>query len=120
MSDNSGELVPPEEILTPPRSEVSSTSWIVVAKHRRINQDWEDLLLVFPENSSRCYQYLSNTPIVRQPGRVFPLKVKNYKGAWEYELTKSARVFYIPEPEKRKVIVYYAGKHPKKNAPFPL
>lgn len=116
-------LVPPEENLTPPREQNSSESrnfvWIVVAKNRRINKDWEDLLLCFPENTRRCYEDLCQAPMKRQPGRVFPLKGKKYQGAWEYELTKSERVFYIPYLEKRKVVVYYAGKHPKRNAPFP-
>ena len=119
MSDNLEGLAPPEEKLTPPSSQNSTSLWIVIAKNRRINKDWEDLILVFPENTRRCYEDLCNAPMTRQPGRVFPLKGKKYKGAWEYELTKSERVFYVPEPEKRKVIVYYAGKHPKSKAPFP-
>jgi hypothetical protein len=47
-----------------------------------------------------------------------PLKGKKYAGAWEYELTDEDRVFYVPDPQARKVTVYYAGKHPV-TAPFP-
>ncbi|MBW4617789.1 MAG: hypothetical protein KME17_00180 [Cyanosarcina radialis HA8281-LM2] len=50
--------------------------------------------------------------------RVFPLKGKLYMGAWEYEVTSSDRVFYVPDAERQKVVVYYAGKHPKA-APTP-
>jgi hypothetical protein len=40
------------------------------------------------------------------------LKGKLYKGAWEYEVTKGDRVFYVPDEQQLKVVVYYAGKHP--------
>jgi hypothetical protein len=86
--------------------------------NRRVNRDWEALLARAPENTRRCYRDLSIAPMVRKPRRVFPLKGKLYKGAWEYEVTSSDRVFYVPDPERRKVIVYYAGKHPKA-APTP-
>lgn len=56
--------------------------------------------------------------MVRKPRRVFPLKGKLYQGAWEYEVTSSDRVFYVPDEHKRKVLVYYAGTHPK-SAPTP-
>jgi hypothetical protein len=54
----------------------------------------------------------------RKSGRVFPLKGKLYQGAWEYEVSSGDRVFYIPDSEKQKVIVYYAGEHIKP-APIP-
>ncbi|MEG3863922.1 hypothetical protein [Microcoleus sp. herbarium12] len=125
-------IIPPEESLTapptPPSEEkenpaeiiaqLSESSWLVVAKNRRVNRDWEALLLRAPENTRRCYQDLCSSPMVRKPKRVFPLKGKLYKGAWEYEVTSSDRVFYVPDEEKRKVLVYYAGKHPK-SAPTP-
>jgi hypothetical protein len=125
-------VIPPEESLTapptPPSEEkenpaeiiaqLSESSWLVVAKNRRVNRDWEALLLRAPENTRRCYQDLCSSPMVRKPKRVFPLKGKLYKGAWEYEVTSSDRVFYVPDEEKRKVLVYYAGKHPK-SAPTP-
>ena len=126
------ELVePPEEPLTPPRTkpsakenevkliaQVPASPWLVVAKNRRVNRDWEALMLRASENTRRCYQDLCNAPMARQPKRVFPLKGKLYKGAWEYEVTSSDRVFYVPDEDQRKVLVYYAGSHPK-SAPFP-
>lgn len=128
---SSGLLVPPEEELTAPptpadtqknlteqATEVFVSPWLVVAKNRRVNRDWEALLLRAPENTRRCYEDLCNAPTVRKPKRVFPLKGKLYKGAWEYEVTSSERVFYVPDEENRKVFVYYAGKHPK-TAPTP-
>jgi hypothetical protein len=46
------------------------------------------------------------------------LKGKRYKGAWEYEVTKGDRGFYVPDAQQQKVVVYYAGEH-RKNAPLP-
>ncbi len=109
---------PPFVKLTDPAlSEIEST-WLVVAKNRRVNRDWEALIQRHPENTRRCYEDLSTAPTTRQPGRVFPLKGQLYKGAWEYEVTKGDRVFYVPDEEHLKVVVYYAGKHPN-SAPTP-
>lgn len=113
-------IEPPEVKLTAPElSEISETSdipetentWLVVAKNRRVNRDWEALMQRHPENSSRCYNDLSTAPTTRQPRRVFPLKGKKYKGVWEYEVTGGDRVFYIPDENQLKVVVFYAGKH---------
>lgn len=128
-------VVPPEELLIVPsestpiksnteaelesRVQVPQTQWLVLARNRRVNRDWEALLLRAPENARRCYEDLCNAPMLRQPKRVFPLKGKRYKGAWEYEVTSGERVFYVPDPQRLKVVVYYAGEHPKKNAPTP-
>jgi hypothetical protein len=128
MSGNTPEEVteniePPEVILTAPQlsetSEVSETLeitetdtiWLVVAKNRRVNRDWEALMQRYPENSSRCYHDLSTAPTNRQPGRVFPLKGRKYQGVWEYEVAKGDRVFYVPNEDLLKVVIFYAGKH---------
>lgn len=89
-------VIPPEEALTAPLKPVSAkenatdvilqlseSPWLVVAKNRRVNRDWEALLLRAPENTRRCYQDLCTSPMVRKPKRVFPLKGKLYEGAWE-------------------------------------
>lgn len=126
---NPEDVVPPEVCLTAPSSKASNLKnnseeslnvprWVVVARNRRVNKDWEKLLLLCPENAIRCYEDLCTAPMVRQPKRVFPLRGKRYKGAWEYEITGGERVFYNPDPQKLKVEVYYAGKHPKE-APIP-
>ena len=121
----------PEEPLTPPltrpipeENEVEQaiqtpiSSWLVVAKSRRVNRDWEALLLRAPENARRCYDHLCFNPMERKAGRIFPLKGKLYRGAWEYEVTSGDRVFYVPDEEAHKVVVYYAGEHIK-TAPIP-
>lgn len=129
--DDSEAVVPPEEELTAPSTPLSAEEnetgqatqepappWLVVAKNRRVNRDWEALLLRAPENARRCYEHLCSTPMLRVPRRVFPLKGKNYRGGWEYEVTSGDRVFYVPDEENRKVLVYYAGVHPK-STPIP-
>jgi hypothetical protein len=124
MSENQPEntitenVEPPEVKLTAPALSEAESTWLVVAKNRRVNRDWEALIQSHPEKTRRRYEDLCTAPTTRQPGRVFPLKGKPYKGVWEYEVTKGDRVFYIPDEEPRKVVVYYAGKHPK-SAPIP-
>jgi hypothetical protein len=113
-----GNVEPPEVELTAPILSDTKITWLVVAKNRRVNREWEDLMERHPENCCRCYKDLCTAPTTRQPGRVFPLKGKPYRGAWEYEVTSGDRVFYVPHQEELKVVVYYAGKHPK-TAPTP-
>ncbi|GAX45561.1 hypothetical protein NIES4075_65820 [Tolypothrix sp. NIES-4075] len=108
MSENPSEdpiienVEPPEVKLTAPALSEIENTWLVVAKNRRVNRDWEALMQRHLENSRRCYEDLCTTPKTRQPGRVFPLKGKLYKGAWEYEVTKGDRVFYVPDQEQLK------------------
>jgi hypothetical protein len=49
--------------------------------------------------------------MTRYPKRVFPLRGSKYRGIWEYEVTSGDRVFYKPDASRKKVIVFYAGKH---------
>ena len=89
MSDNQAEnpivenVEPPEVKLTAPELSEIQNTWLVVAKNRWVNRDWETLMQRHPENTCRCYENLCTAPTTRQPGRVFPLKGKLYKGAWE-------------------------------------
>jgi hypothetical protein len=108
------DIIPPEEQLIPPQyADIPKNAWTVVARNRKVNRRWEELIARAPENTRRCYRDLCTAPMVRQPGRVFPLKYKKYQGVWEYEVSSGDRVFYIPDEAQRKVIVYYAGKHIK-------
>ena len=106
-------IEPPEVALEAHFSFIKTKLWLVVAKNRRVNRDWIDLIQRNPQNSLRCYDDLCSRPTYKQVGRVFELRGKPYKGAWEYEVSKGDRVFYTVDEEKKKVIVYYAGKHPK-------
>jgi hypothetical protein len=114
----SADIIHPERILTSP-SEPVKHSWLVVAKNSSVNRSWEDMLSRYPENSKKCYEHLCLHPTQRQRGRIFPMRGKKYKGAWEYELTSGARVFYVPDLSIKKVVVYFAGEHPKGKSPKP-
>jgi hypothetical protein len=104
----------PEDIeLTAPTSFNEEKTWKVVAKNKKVNKSWEDLMQRYPENTTRCYQDLSTSPTLKKPRRVFPLRGQQYRGIWEYEVTSGDRVFYIPDEDNKKVFVFYAGKHPK-------
>lgn len=102
---------PPEELLEPPEDTEEDSDWLVVARNRRVKKGWDSLAKKYPENLQRCYEDLSTQPMQRRRGRIFPLKGKKYKGAWEYELTGGARIFYVPDEAEKKVVVYYAGEH---------
>ncbi len=117
-TDSTTDIEPPFVELTAPNVSDLKITWLVIAKNRRVNREWEALMERYPENCCRCYQNLCTAPTTRQPGRVFPLKGKLYRGAWEYEVAKGDRVYYVPDEEQLKVVVYYAGKHPKP-APTP-
>lgn len=67
MSDAS--VNPPEELLTQPSVDApaSSGAWLVVARNRRVNRDWEALVDRSPENALRWYKYLRQWPITRYP-----------------------------------------------------
>nr|WP_063842325.1 tetratricopeptide repeat protein [Hassalia byssoidea] len=91
------------EISETPETTETEKNWLVVAKNRWVNRDWEALMQRHAENSSRCYHDLHTAPTNRQPGRVFSLKGKKYKGVWEYEVSKGDRVFYIPNEEGVKL-----------------
>jgi hypothetical protein len=111
---------PPEELLTAPAGDTLEGlgGWLVVARNRRVNRDWEVLIDRSPENALRWYKYLRKRPTTRYPGRVFPLRGSAYRGAWECEVTGGDRVYYVPDDAAKKVVVYYAGSH-SKSAPRP-
>jgi hypothetical protein len=114
MTDLNLSLEPPEKILDIEEKSYDAV-WAVVGSNSRVVKNWRELVLSCPENTIRCYKHLSQNPMQRSRGRIFPLRGKQFKGAWEYEITGADRVFYVPLPDKKKVVVYYAGKHPVKN-----
>ena len=119
FDSNTASVEPPEEELTAPCSFDQEFSWLVVARNRKVNRAWGELIARCPEKAKKCYEYLHTQPVTKVRGRIFPLKGKLYQGSWEYEISTGDRVFYIPNEETKKVVVYYAGKHPKGNVPLP-
>ena len=106
---------PPEEPLTKPPEVAADDEgrWLVLARNGRVNRNWEALIDRSPESALRWYKYLRVCPTTRYPGRVFPLRGSVYRGAWECEVTNGDRIYYVPHEAAKKVVVYYAGPHPK-------
>lgn len=100
-------------------AQIRPDAWTVVAHTRRVQKDWQKLIRRAPDICEKCYVYLSENPTRHVPGNIFPLKGKKYAGAWEYKFSTGDRVFYVPIEAERKVVVYYAGEHPKGAVPFP-
>jgi len=110
----------PDQVLQLSREEYADNDrWIVFAYNRRVQKSWEKMMNRVPESLERCLEDLCTQPMQRYPKRVFPLKRRPYKGAWEYEVTGGDRVYYVPNPETRQVIVYYADVHPNPPSPKP-
>lgn len=67
--DPSPSVEPPEEELADPdldqtqRAQGDLGEWVVVAKNRRVNRDWLDLIQRHPENAKRCYEFLKRHPM---------------------------------------------------------
>ncbi|MFG6097338.1 hypothetical protein SPB21_18885 [Leptothoe sp. ISB3NOV94-8A] len=92
--------------------------WQVVFKNNSVRKAWKELEQRFPSAAKRCKKHLELTPLARITGSVFPLKGKKYKGKWEYEVSEGDRVYYFPKEGELKVMVFYAGTHPKKTPEF--
>ena len=93
--------------------------WTVFAYNSRVQKSWEKMMVRVPDNLNRCLEDLCTQPMQRELKRLFSLRGKPYKGAWEYKVTGGARVYYVPNPETRQVIVYYADAHPNPPSPKP-
>lgn len=93
--------------------------WTVFAYNSRVQKSWEKMMVRVPDNLNRCLEDLCTQPMQRELKRLFPLKGKAYKGAWEYKVTGGDRIYYVVNPETHRVIVYYADEHPNPPSPRP-
>ncbi len=116
-------LPSPKEVLigeTKKKSTIENTPWKLFAISKRVLKTWKSLVKRCPEESTECYRIISNNALQRKRGVYFPLRGKDYKGGWEYRVNGADRLFCKPIKESKRVIVYYADKHPKGgNAPTP-
>lgn len=74
MSDNPSEQEISEDNfesseveLTAPKLSNINKIWTVVAKNKRINKQWEDLMQRSPQNTTRSYQDLCTAPMAQKP-----------------------------------------------------
>ena len=110
----------PDSILRLSREEPDDNDrWTVFAYNRRIQKSWEKMMNRIPESLERCLEDLCTQPMNRELTRLFALKGKRYKGAWEYKVTGGDRVYYVLNLEARQVIIYYADEHPNPPSPKP-
>jgi hypothetical protein len=108
----------PDAALRRPADCRQEPTWTLIGRTKEVQKGWIWIIENTPADARRWYDYLSTTPDTRYPGRVFPLKYTQYEGAWECEVNKGSRLFYTLDPDGRRVLVYYAGKHTK-TVPIP-
>jgi len=108
------------EISSPASSSVPKPdpTWSLVANNKRVLADWVSVCQTLHENAIRCYEWLRAHPTRGIPRRCYALKHKNYAGAWCYEIGSGHRVYYKPRADRKDVLIYYAGPHPK-SVPYP-
>ncbi len=107
--------------ISPPRrheAEHPSEPWTLRAYSKKVIKGWEEVCEDIPENATRCYEWLSAHPKERITGRCFELKYKQYMGIWCFEVGSGHRIYYKPRDDRRDVLIYFAGRHPKK-IPYP-
>jgi len=108
------ELKAPLKCVDPP-----SSAWILVAHNKRVLKDWEQLVRETPQNAINAYEWLRMHAMTPLPRRCYALKHQQYAGCWCYEIGAGDRLYYKPDDATNRVIVYYAGPHPKSGVPIP-
>lgn len=107
----------PEPFWQPPGAQ--GGDWTLVARNRRVNKSWRELCERAPADAVRWYEILSQAPMIKIPRRLFPMRFKQYKGAWECRVNAGDRILFVPDPTNRVVDIYYAGPHPPSPYPTP-
>ena len=96
------------------------SNWVLIAHNKRVLRDWEQIVRNRRQNAINAYDRLRMDAMTASiPKRCFALKHKNYAGCWCYEIGDGDRLYYKPNAETRRAIVYYAGPHPKDGVPLP-
>lgn len=104
---------PPSLDLTIPKGLASAEgTWTLVAHNKNVLRGWDSLCCNTPENAQHCYAWLSHHAMHPRPGRCYPLKGKQNAGCWGYEIGSGNRVYYKPDGQQKKAVIYYAGPHP--------
>ncbi len=77
----------------------------IVFSSSAAESEWIAFASKHPEASRDAFNRLSTNPLMRQPGRQFPLKGKANKPFWEFEATAADRIYYAVCLETLSVIV---------------
>jgi hypothetical protein len=99
--------------LPAPSGENTKGEWSLFAHSKRIMKDWLDWSESHPQTVLWAYKKLTQSPTTPIPSRCFLLRGKANQGCWELEAGSGDRVYYKPFEAEKKVVVFYAGAHPK-------
>lgn len=99
-------------LLAPPNPSDAGT-YQLRALSARVERNWDEMANRIPKAVQACYDHLANDPYRRIPRRVFPLKGRRYRGLWEYEVTGSNRLYYLPDAQNEPEMI---GRTPKASA----
>lgn len=100
------------ELKAPAKGVPPKEPWSVVAYNKGRLKDWEHLVRNTEQNAINAFDWLVRNPIQRMPGRCYPLRHSKHHGHWCYEIGAGDRLYYKPSEADKKVIVWYAGRHP--------
>jgi len=87
--------------------------WTLIAHNKSVLKAWDSLMRNTPEDAKHCYAWLSSHATRPIPGRCYPLKGKPHLGCWGYEIGSGNRVYYKPDVQLKRALIYYAGPHPR-------
>ncbi len=91
---------PSYPLLAPPEPTDVTGPYQLRARSARVARNWQDMSSRIPKAVQRCYEHLAEDPHRSIPGRIFPLRGKEFRGLWEYEVSSSERLYYLPDAQK--------------------
>jgi mRNA-degrading endonuclease RelE of RelBE toxin-antitoxin system len=77
----------------------------VTASSAQAKSEWDSFVASIPKAMQAAFERLSEAPLTAYGSRQFPLKGKQNKPFWEYELTGGDRLYYAVDPQKHVVVV---------------
>lgn len=93
----------------PPESE---ETWRIEAATASATKGWDRTIRADTKAAARAYAYLRDHPFQWYPGRCFPLRGREQKGVWQYEVNDRYRLRYSAvEGKARLILVLYAGDY---------
>jgi len=77
----------------------------IVFSSAAAESEWNSFASKHPDAAREAFNRLSTNPLMRQPGRQFPLKGQANKPFWELEITAADRIYYAVCLKTLSVIV---------------
>jgi hypothetical protein len=79
--------------------------YILVSSSAQAHREWDAFVEKIPDAMKAAFERLSEYPLEPLGARQFPLKGKQLKPFWQYEITGGDRLFYAVDLKQRVVIV---------------